>query len=69
MAGKSKTMNSSQALAAISTVGYLGFVIIPPIVGFIAQAANLQIAFFVVAAFAAMMIWMVRKIEDEPAVS
>jgi len=50
-------------------VGYLGFVIIPPIVGFIAQIANLQIAFFVVAAFAAMMIWMVRKIEDEPAVS
>ncbi|UOE51765.1 MFS transporter [Mucilaginibacter sp. SMC90] len=69
MAGKSKTMNSSQALAAISTVGYLGFVIIPPIVGFIAQIANLQIAFFVVAAFAAMMIWMVRKIEDEPVVS
>lgn len=69
MAGKSKTMNSSQALAAISTVGYLGFVIIPPIVGFIAQVANLQIAFFVVAAFAAMMIWMVRKIEDEPVVS
>jgi fucose permease len=69
MAGKSKTMNSSQALAAISTVGYLGFVIVPPIVGFIAQAANLQIAFFVVAAFAAMMIWLVRKIEDEPLVS
>ncbi|PWK77464.1 fucose permease [Mucilaginibacter oryzae] len=66
MAGKSKTMNSSQALAAISTVGYLGFVIVPPIVGFIGQVTNLQVSFFVVAGFAGMMIWMVTKIEDEP---
>lgn len=65
MAGKSTSMNSSQALAAISTVGYLGFVIVPPIVGFIGQVTNLQVAFFVVAGFAAMMIWMVTKIEDE----
>jgi MFS family permease len=64
MAGKSQNMNTGQALAAISTVGYLGFLIIPPAVGFIAQAAGLRWAFGIVAGFGALIIAMVSKIKN-----
>jgi len=64
MAGKSQNMNTGQALAAISTVGYLGFLIIPPAVGFIAQAAGLRWAFGIVAGFGALIIAMVSKIQN-----
>jgi MFS family permease len=49
LAGKSKSMSSSSALASISTVGYLGFVLVPPLVGFIAQTASLRWSFAIIA--------------------
>jgi MFS family permease len=65
MAGKSKTLKSGQALAAISTVSYLGFLIIPPFVGFVAQAAGLRWAFGIVSGFGALIIMMVARIKEE----
>ncbi|RPD40845.1 MFS transporter [Chitinophaga barathri] len=44
-AGRSTTMSQSMALAAVSTVGFLGFLAGPPIIGFIAQAAGLRASF------------------------
>ncbi|MFK5143421.1 MFS transporter, partial [Klebsiella pneumoniae] len=35
-AGKSTTMNAGMALAAVSSIGFLGFLIGPPLIGFIA---------------------------------
>ena len=65
MAGKSKTLKSGQALAAISTVSYLGFLIIPPFVGFVAQAVGLRWAFGIVSGFGALIILMVARIKEE----
>lgn len=45
MAGKTKAMGTGSAVAAISTVGYFGFLIVPPLIGYISHAANLQWAF------------------------
>ncbi len=42
MAGKSETMQPGPALAAVSTIGFLGFLIGPPVIGFVAQALNLR---------------------------
>jgi MFS family permease len=41
-AGRSGTMAPGLALAAVSTIGYFGFLFGPPLIGFIAQAANLR---------------------------
>jgi hypothetical protein len=41
-AGKSKQFSPGVALAAVSTIGYLGFLAGPPMIGFIAQAASLR---------------------------
>jgi len=65
MAGKSKTMSSATALAAISTIGYLGFLIVPPLVGYVAQAAGLRIAFGIIAALGGLIVLMVGKIQNQ----
>lgn len=65
MAGKSKTMSSGQALASISTIGYLGFLMVPPLVGFVAQAANLRWSFGIIALLGAVIIFMVSTIKED----
>lgn len=49
LAGRSKTMSPQFALAAVSTISFLGFLIGPPMIGFIAQVSNLRWSFTVVA--------------------
>ncbi|MGY0036060.1 MFS transporter [Pedobacter sp. NJ-S-72] len=49
LAGKSKTLPPGIAIAAVSTVGFLGFLIGPPMIGFIAQATNLRWSFLLIA--------------------
>jgi MFS family permease len=48
-AGKSKSMSAGSAIAAVSTIGYLGFLVGPPFIGFIAQASNLRISLSLIA--------------------
>ena len=49
LAGKSKTMSTGMAIAAVSTVGFLGFLLGPPVIGYIAQALSLRWSFAVMA--------------------
>jgi MFS family permease len=49
-AGKSPTMSPSMALAAVSTISFFGFLIGPPLIGFIAEEASLRYSFAVIAA-------------------
>jgi hypothetical protein len=62
LAGKSKTANSGQTLASISTIGYLGFLIVPPFIGFVAQATNLRISFAMMAICGAMIVFMAPRV-------
>ena len=54
-AGKSKIMSPGVAIAAVSTIGYLGFLFGPPLIGFIAQATSLRISFGMIAMMGAMI--------------
>jgi MFS family permease len=65
LAGRSKNMSSSSALASISTVGYLGFVLVPPMVGYIAQLASLRWSFGIIAIFGAVIIYFVSQLNPE----
>lgn len=49
VAGKSKTMSPGMALAAVSTIGFVGFLVGPPVIGFIAGAFSLRISFMLIA--------------------
>ncbi|MDQ3845172.1 MAG: MFS transporter, partial [Bacteroidota bacterium] len=48
-AGKSKTFSAGRALAAVSTIGFFGFLFGPPLIGLIAGASSLRISFSVIA--------------------
>ncbi len=48
-AGKSGTMTPGASLAAVSTIGFIGFLLGPPTIGFIAEAANLRWSFTLIA--------------------
>jgi MFS family permease len=49
LAGKSKILSSGVALAAVSTIGYFGFLFGPPFIGFIAQISSLRVSFGLIA--------------------
>lgn len=51
LAGKSKTMSPGLALAAVSTIGFVGFLIGPPLIGFVAEISSLRWSFTIVAVF------------------
>lgn len=48
-AGRSKTFSPGVALAAVSTIGYLGFLAGPPTIGFIAEVSSLRVSLSVIA--------------------
>lgn len=62
-AGKSKVMSPGLAIAAVSTIGYLGFLIGPPFIGFIAQATSLRISLGVIALMGAMIVLIAAKMK------
>ena len=49
MAGKSRKMIPSMALASVSTIGFLGFLMGPPVIGHIAHASSLRWSFSLIA--------------------
>jgi MFS family permease len=63
MAGKRKNMSSGPAIAAVSTIGYFGFLIVPPMVGFIAERFNLRWSFALIAVFGLLITWLQSKVE------
>jgi MFS family permease len=65
-AGRSKTMSKGPAIAAVSTIGYLGFLVVPPLVGFVAQALNLRWSFAIIATLGVVIVWMASKLKTSP---
>jgi MFS family permease len=60
-AGKSKVLSPGVALATVSTIGFLGFVIGPPLIGLVAGVTNLQISFSIVAVMGLCVAIMASK--------
>jgi len=65
LAGKSKTMSSGTAIASVSTISYFGFLVVPPGVGYIAQAIGLQWSFGIVSVFGAVIFLLVTTIRHQ----
>jgi len=49
IAGRSKLYSPSVALALVSTISFFGFLIGPPLIGFIADLFDLKVSFILVA--------------------
>jgi MFS family permease len=64
MAGKIKHMSGGPAIAGVSTIGYFGFLIVPPTVGFIAEQFNLRWSMALIALFGALITWLVSELKE-----
>ena len=53
-AGRSTTMSAGMALAAVSSISFIGFLIGPPLIGIVAQFADLRWSFAIVGILASM---------------
>lgn len=62
-AGKSTVLSPGMALATVSTIGYFGFLFGPPLIGFVAQATNLGVAFTMIAVMGAAIAVMSSRIK------
>lgn len=60
-AGRSKVLSPGVAIAAVSTVGYMGFLFGPPFIGFIAHRFNLQASLGLVAILGLVITVLVKK--------
>jgi MFS family permease len=63
--GKSKVMSPGVAIAAVSTIGYLGFLFGPPLIGFIAQATSLRVSFGFIAFMGMLIAVLAARIHFE----
>ena len=63
LAGKSKSMPPSSALAAVSTLGFSGFLVGPPLIGFLAHEISLRWALISVMIMGMVIFFLSRKLK------
>lgn len=62
LAGKNKKVSSGVALAMVSSISFLGFLLGPPLIGYIAEIFDLRYSFGVFAIFGIMMTIMTGRL-------
>lgn len=62
VAGTHKTISSGVALAMVSSVSYLGFLMGPPLIGYIAEAFSLRYSFGLFACFGLLMFVLTSRL-------
>jgi hypothetical protein len=67
VAGKKAAGKPQAGIAAVSATGYLGFLVGPPIIGFLAQASSLRMALLLVAALSGLASVMAAVASSRPA--
>ncbi len=64
LAGKSRDLAPGIAIAEISTIGFFGFLAVPPLIGYVAHASGLRVAFAIMSAIGLLVIlstWALRR--------
>lgn len=64
-AGRSKTMSPGAAIAAVSTISFVGFLVGPPVIGFLAGAFTLRVSFTFIALMGACVVILATKAKVE----
>ena len=64
LSAETTTMSTSAALAAVSTVGFSGFLVGPPMIGFIAHQTGLRYALMLLSLLGIVILWLCRKVKN-----
>jgi MFS family permease len=62
IAGNNDKMPSSLAIAMVSSIGYFGFLMGPPLIGYISEVTNLRYSYAFIGCFGIFISFLVRKI-------
>lgn len=62
--GKLSIPNKGIAIATVSSIGFLGFLMGPPLIGYIAELAGLQYSFMTIAFFGLAISLMISKVKE-----
>ncbi|KOS07207.1 MFS transporter [Flavobacterium akiainvivens] len=65
LAGRTPGIEPSQALTAVSSVSFLGFLIGPPVIGYIAEEVGLKMSFAIIGVFGLGIVALVSRIKME----
>ncbi len=60
-AGQQKNVTSAAAMGAVATLGYVGFLIGPPVVGLVSHAAGLRVALLIIPLSCAVVVLLGRR--------
>ncbi len=60
-AGRSKIVSTGTALASVSSVGFLGFLVGPPLIGIVAGMSSLRVSFGIIAVIGFIIVLLVRS--------
>ncbi len=61
--GKTKTMSASSAITAVSSVGFFGFLLGPPLIGYISELTSLRWAFAVVSLLGICIVFISGRVK------
>src|SRR5206468_3895403 len=62
LTAKQANMTAGPAIASVSTVGYLGLLAGPSVIGFISHASDLRWSFTLIICFGFIIAWVVSKL-------
>ncbi|WP_269234254.1 MFS transporter [Flavobacterium flavigenum] len=63
LAGKNESVSAGEALTIVSSVSFLGFLMGPPVIGYIAETFGLQFSFAFIGIFGVLIAFMASKIK------
>ena len=64
-AGNRKGISASEGIAGVASIGYAGFLAGPPMIGFLAEATSIRIAFIAVAIIVGSLMFTSKAIKEE----
>lgn len=65
LAAQTNTNSASASLAAVSSIGFIGFLVGPPVIGFVAEETGLSMALWVVALLGILMILLTFRLKNQ----
>lgn len=63
IAGKKTRISTSMALTIVSSVSYLGYLMGPPVIGYVSQATSLRVSYAIIGVFGICIIIMASRIK------
>lgn len=65
LAARSKSMSTSASLASVSSVGFIGFLIGPPMIGFLAEETGLRMSLWVIAVLGFLIVLLTYRLKGQ----